>query len=368
MEDQWIALAVSALALLASVVSVELGLSIAIVEIILGVIAGNVLGLHSTPWIDFLASFAGILLTFLAGAEVDLSLMREKARESIIIGLASFLTPFLAVLAFCYYIAGWNLQASLIGGITLSETSVAVVYAVLVETGLTRTPIGKMIMSSTFATNFGTAAALSLFFTQPSLWMLAFVLFSATLIVVMPRLQPWFFQRYGNRVTEPEIKGAFAALFALMFFAGMAKSLAVLPALLLGLAVARIFVKHREEQARFRVVAFTLLTPFFFIKSGMGISLSDVWANLGLMLALFVVKLGAKIGGVLPQARRYVRGDAMYTTLLLGTGLTFGNIAALWGLNAGIINSTQFSLLVTAVILSAVIPAIIAQRHFEPKY
>jgi Kef-type K+ transport system membrane component KefB len=198
--------------------------------------------------------------------------------------------------------------------------------------------------------------------------MLVFVLVSAALIVAMPRLQPWFFQRYGNRVTEPEIKGAFAALFALIFFAGMAKSLAVLPALLLGLAVARSFSKHKEEQARFRVVAFTLLTPFFFIKAGMSISLSAVSANLALVIALFAMKLAAKVGGVLPLANRYVPREATFTTLLLGTGLTFGNIAALWGLDAGIIDSAQFSLLLAAVILSAIVPTIIAQRHFEPKY
>lgn len=183
----------------------------------------------------------------------------------------------------------------------------------------------------------------------------------------MPRLHPWFFQRYGNRMIEPEIKGAFAALFALMFFAGLAQSLAILPALLLGLAVAGVFAKHPGEHARFRVVAFTLLTPFFFIKSGMSVSLPAVWANFGLLIALFGVKVMTKIGGVLPHARRYVPREATYTTLLMSTGLTFGNIAALWGLNAGIIDRTQFSLLVAAIILSAVIPTLIAQRYFEPE-
>jgi len=143
MENAWIAMVMGLLILLASVMSVELGLSVALVEIALGIVAGNLLGLHSTPWIDFLAGFASIVLTFLAGAEVDPDLMREKLKESLMIGGLSFLLPFVGTLAFCYYVAGWTLRASQITGVALSTTSLAVVYAVLVETGLTHAATGS---------------------------------------------------------------------------------------------------------------------------------------------------------------------------------------------------------------------------------
>jgi len=61
------------LALAASLISVWLGISVAMVEIMVGVVGGNFLGLHATPWVDFLAGFGSILLTFLAGAEVELA-------------------------------------------------------------------------------------------------------------------------------------------------------------------------------------------------------------------------------------------------------------------------------------------------------
>jgi len=356
------------LILLASMVSVKIGLSVALVEIVFGVIAGNFLGIHSTGWIDFLAGFAGIVLTFLAGAEVDPDLMREKFKESVLIGGISFLLPFVGAWLFCYYLVGWSWQASQIAGVALSTTSLAVVYAVLVETGLTHTPIGKLIMASTFVTDFGTAAVLSLLFIHPTWWIIPFVGVSVAIIVLMPRLHPWFFHAFGNRVIEPEIKGAFAVLLVLMYFASKAESHAVLPAFILGLAVARIFGQHREQQQRFRVVAFAFLTPFFFLKSGMNVSLAAVWANLGLLGALFVVKQATKMAGIYPVARRYVADDAMYTTLLMSTGLTFGTISSLYGLNAGILTQTQFSLLVTVVVLSAVIPTMIAQRRFQPVF
>ena len=366
MDNLLVATILGFLILTASMVSVELGLSVAIIEIVFGVVAGNLLGVTSTPWIDFLASFASIVLTFLAGAEVDPALLREKWRASFLIGGLSFVLPFIGCGLFAYYVAGWDLRQSEIAGVALSTTSLAVVYAVLVETGLTRTEIGKTIMAATFVTDLGTAVALSALFIRPTVYFLLFVVVSVIVILVMRVLQPWFFARYGDRVIEPEIKGAFAVLFLLMWLAGLANSHAVLPAFLLGLAVASIFQRYPEEHRRFRVVAFALLTPFFFFKGGLSVSLAALATAVPLVVGFFAVKMGLKFAGVLPAALRYVRPHATYTTLLMSTGLTFGTISSLYGLNAGIIDRTQFSVLVSVVILSAVVPTAIAQRLFTP--
>ena len=137
-------------------------------------------------------------------------------------------------------------------------------------------------------------------------------------------------------------------------------------AFLLGLAVARVFREHREEQKRFRVVAFSLLTPFFFLKGGLNVNVAALAGSLPLLAGFFVVKIGAKFAGVHPLALRWLRPHATYTTLLMSTGLTFGTISSLYGLNAGIIDRTQFSLLITTVILSAIVPTFLAQRFFSP--
>lgn len=367
MPDAQIPMVMGLLTFLATIVSVEIGISVALVEIVLGVLAGNFLGLHTTPWIDYLAVFGSIVLTFLAGAEVDTDLLREKLGASILIGGLSFLLPFAGAWVFARWGLHWSADAAKVTGVALSTTSLAVVYAVLVETGLTSTALGKLIMASTFITDFGTAAALTILFARPTWWIAAFLIVSAAVILGMPRLHPWFFRRYGSRVIEPEIKGAFAALLVLMYFGGLADSHAVLPAFVLGLAVSRVFAAHRAEQQRFRVVAFAMLTPFFFIKAGMSVGLSAIYANVGVLVLLFAVKMVTKFAGVLPAARRYMPAGAMYATLLMSTGLTFGTISSLYGLQAGIIDRTQFSLLVTTVIASAVLPTVLAQRRFDPR-
>ena len=116
MEQAWIAMVVALLVLLASMASVELGISVALSEISLGVVAGNFLGLSSTPWMDFLPGLAGTVLTFLAGAEVDPDLLRERLKENVLIGGLSFLLPFGGAGAVWYYGLGWSANPALIAG------------------------------------------------------------------------------------------------------------------------------------------------------------------------------------------------------------------------------------------------------------
>ena len=236
----------------------------------------------------------------------------------------------------------------------------------LVERGLTDVGIGKLLMSATFVTDLCTALALSAIFIKPNIWFPVFLLVSLGLILTLPRIAPWFFGRYGDRVIEPEIKLVFACLLLLMVLADASNGHAVLPAFVLGLVMSRHYQQHREEQKRLRVVAFAFLTPFFFIKGGLNVSLGAVFSNLGLLAVLLAAKMLPKIAFVFPLASRADRRHATFTTLLMSTGLTFGTISSLYGLNAGIIDETQFSLLVTVVVLSAVVPTAIAERWFLP--
>jgi len=356
-----------AVVLVSSMLSVELGVTVALIELTLGVVAGNVFHLHSQDWLDFIAKFASIVLTFLAGMEVDPRYMRDRAKATVTLGVASFAGPFVAASLVSYFLIGWTVKASLIAGTALSTTSLAVVYAVLVERGLTTSNVGKLLMSATFVTDLCTAIALSAIFIKPNVWFPAFIVVSLALIIALPRIARPFFRRYGDRVIEPEIKLVFVALFVLMVLADASHGHAVLPAFILGLVMSTHYAEHREEQQRLRVVAFAFLTPFFFIKGGLNVSLHAVFANLGLLGVLLVTKLVPKIAFVYPLARRAIPTHATFVTLLMSTGLTFGTISSLYGLTSGIIDETQFSLLITVVVLSAVVPTALAERWFLPE-
>ncbi len=366
MSDIAIAALLAGTIVLASTISVEAGISVALIELALGMVVGNAFSIDIPTWLSFIGSFAGIVLTFLAGAEVDVPQFKREWRASLSIGLVSFAAPFVVVGLLCYYGLDWTRRQSEIGGLALSTTSLAVVYAVLVETGLSRELVGKRLMSATFVTDIATVAGLTILFIKPTIWIVPFVAASAALIIGLPRMAPWFFGRYGDRVIEPEIKLVFACLFGLMWLGSRANSQAALPAFILGLVMSGHYVQHRREQERMRVVAFAFLTPFFFLKGGMNVSASALWANLGILALLFAGKMVPKLLAVYPLARRYTAPHAVFTTLLMSTGLTFGTITSLYGLNAGIIDRTQFSLLISVVVLSAIVPTVIAQRFYSP--
>jgi Kef-type K+ transport system membrane component KefB len=357
------------LALVASLVSIRVGISVALIEIVLGVIGGNVLSLHTTPWIDFLAAFGAVLLTFLAGAEIDPEALRRHLRSSLSIGAISFAGPFVAAFAVAYFGLGWSVAASEIAGLALSTTSVAVVYAVMIESGLAAREIGKLILAACFVTDLGTVLFLGLLFADVNPLLIGFAAATAVAIVLVPRLTRQLVHRVPGRVSEPEIKFLFFVLFLLGGIAQVAGSEAVLPAYLIGLAVAGVFVADRALVHRMRATAFSLLTPFYFLKAGSLVSLPAIVAGAGLIALFLAVKVGAKVIGVWPTVRAFglPTRDANYTTLLMSTGLTFGTIAALYGLTNGHIDQATYTILVTVVILSAIVPTLIATTFFEPQ-
>lgn len=371
MENMWyVAMVWIGLALIASVISIRTAVSVALVEIFVGVIGGNYLGLDpNTPWISFLAGFGAILLTFLAGAEIEPEILRKYAKESIIIGFASFLLPFLGAMAYAYYVAGWTPDASKICGIALSTTSVAVVYAVMVQTGLNQSELGKIILAACFVTDLGTVLALGILFANYNIWLVLFAVITIGTLILTPKMAGWFFRAFNGHVSEPEIKLLFLMLFFLGWLATRANSEAVLPAYLIGIVLAGTFQKHREMVRHLRTTTFALLTPFYFLKAGTIVSVSAIWSGFWLIVILLAVKVLAKFIGVYPlsTAFRFAHKIGMYTTLLMSTGLTFGSISALFGYSRGIITQEQYTILVTVVIGSAVVPTLIAQWFYEPK-
>src|SRR5580698_2047707 len=361
------------MALLASVVSIRIAVPAALVEIVVGALAGNIPGIREhvtqTDVVTFLASAGSLVLTFLAGAEIDPVSLRGHWKASLSIGVVSFALPFLAAFGFCGLVLGWHLHAAEIGGIALSTTSVAVVYAVMVETGLNRHDLGKLILAACFITDLGTVLALGGLFATYGWLLLVFVVVCAVTVAVLPRLLRFAVAHFGHRVAEPEIKLLLVVLFGLGGLATQAGSEAVLPAYVAGLVVAGTFLHDRVLMDRLRSIAFALLTPFFFLRAGTLISAPALISGAGVIAVLLLVKLAAKMAGVWPMASAFglPRRERTYTTLLMATGLTFGSIAALYGYTHHYISRDQYTELVTVVILSAFVPTIIAQQFFRPK-
>ncbi|MGD0441904.1 MAG: cation:proton antiporter [Acidimicrobiales bacterium] len=362
-----------AMALLASVISVRFGISVALVEILVGAVVGNIPGIkehvQQTQITTFLAGAGSLMLTFLAGAEIDPVSLRKHWKASLAIGAVSFILPFLGAFGFCKLVLAWPLHGAEIGGVALSTTSVAVVYAVMIETGLNRQDLGKLILAACFVTDLGTVLALGGLFATYGLLLLVFVAVTAVTLLVLPRATRYVIDRFGHRVSEPEVKFLLVVLFGLGGLATAAGSEAVLPAYVAGLVVAGAFMNDRVLMDRIRSIAFALLTPFFFLHAGLLISAPALVSGAGVIAMLFGVKMLTKLLGVWPtaSAMKIPGRERSYMTLLMATGLTFGSISALFGYTHHLIDKTQYTELVTVVLLSALLPTLVAQQLFRPE-
>lgn len=361
------------LALLASVISIRAGIAVALAEIMVGAAAGNLPGVsglvQQTAFTTFLATIGSVTLTFLAGAEIDPVSLRRHWKASLAIGFVSFMLPFTGALLVSFYALHWTFHAAEISGVALSTTSVAVVYAVMVETGLNREELGKLILAACFVTDLGTVLALGALFAGVSLLLVVFAAVSVVAVVAVSPALRYVMRTLGHRVSEPEIKFLFVVLLGLGGLATAAGSEAVLPAYVIGLATAGVFLGDRVLVDRMRSIAFAFLTPFFFLRAGLLISVPSLAEGAGVIVLLFLTKMAGKLLGVWPVAAAFGIGrkDRNYVTLLMATGLTFGSISALYGLNHGFVTQAQYSQLLTVVILSGVVPTLIAQRLFQPQ-
>ena len=366
------------LALVATLISIHLRIATALSEIVVGTIAQLLIGVAigaalpatDTSWLKFLSGLGAIILTFLAGAELDPVVFRRNWKEACAVGFVSFLGPFLGCAAAARYLLGWSVDSSWLAGVAMSTTSVAVVYAVMLEFGLNATDYGKTVLAACFITDLATVLALGFLFAPFTMRTLVFGAICIPAFIVLPWLTPRFFRKYGNRPSEMEAKFLLFILLAMGALATWADSEAVLPAYVIGMALAGTVGKDHVLVRRLRTVTFGLLTPFYFIRAGSFVSVPALVAAPLAFLLMLGVKIATKIAGVYPVARSYgaPRREASYTTLLMSTGLTFGTISSLFGLSHHIIDQGQYSALVAAVIGSAVIPTLIANAFFLPHH
>ncbi len=368
-----------ALAVVATIIANHLRISTALVEICVGIAAGALAAHYygspdamgaNTVWLRFLATTGAVLLTFLAGAELEPAVFRAKWKEIAAVGSVGFVAPFLGCAALARYVLGWSSPASWLAGVALSTTSMAVVYAVMLETGFNRTDFGKGILGACFVNDLGTVIALGLIFAPFTYRTLVFAGVSVVVLAALPFVTGWLTRRYAFRTAAIRTKWVLLVLFGLGALALWSESEAVLPAYIAGMVLAGAAAQDNQWVRRLRTLTVGLLTPFYFIRAGSLVSISTVVAAPAVFVVLLGGKVLTKIFGLKPVIGRFWRNprERWYYTLLMSTGLTFGTISALYGYTHGIVSQEQYSFLVTVVIASAVVPTLIAGLLFMPRH
>ncbi len=379
MEEVYLSTALwLSLALIASIIGHHLRVSIALVEICVGVVAGFLASRYlpsnlldgNKEWVKFLAGSGAIFLTFLAGTELEPTIIKQKLREVLMVGLVGFLSPFIGCALIAYFVLGWDVRASLLCGVALSTTSMAVVYAVMVDTGLNRTEFGKGILGACFINDIGTVLALGIIFAPFTYKSIIFIFITTGFLLLFPYVTNHLTEVYGNRTAAIRTKWIAFSLFALSALALWSGNEAVLPAYIAGMILAEFSQRNHIWFRRLRTLTVGFLTPFYFLRAGTLVSIPALISAPLLVIALLGAKVTTKIFGLYPVISQFrdEKNEKWYYTLMMSTGLTFGTISALFGYSHGIINVDQYSYIVIAVIASAVVPTLIASYLFVPTH
>lgn len=366
------------LAIISTVIANKLKISIALIEIIVGSIFGLIAyefhfvdSIHSnSEWLKFVASSGAILLTFLAGSELEPESLKKRFNEVSVIGIIGFLAPFVGCSLIAYFFLQWDLRASLLVGVALSTTSMAVVYSVMLEYGFNRTLFGKGVLGACFINDLGTVIALGLIFSPFTYKTVIFVVVVIIFIFILNPITKFLIKHFAYKTAAIRTKWIIFILFSTGALAVWSGSEAVLPAYILGMVLASILNKDNQFIKRLRTLTIGFLTPFYFLRAGFLVSIPAILAYPVIFVILFMAKVFSKIFGLYPVIRKFreEKNEKWYYTLLMSTGLTFGTISALYGLTNGIISKDQYSIIVAVVIASAVIPTIIANKFFLPSH
>jgi len=365
-------------ALLSTIIAHRLKISIALMEIIIGALIGflafkldltDKLSLDA-DWMKFCTGLAAIMLTFLAGTELNPDVMKTKFKEITFVGLTGFFAPFIGASLIAFYLLNWDLRPSLLAGIALSTTSMAVVYAVMLEYGLNKTSFGKSILGACFVNDLATVIGLGLIFAPFTYKTLIFLALTILLILILPTITEFLIKRFAFGTAAIRTKWLLFVLFSMAFLIMWSGSEPVLPAYIIGMILAKTFEKDNFFIRRLRTMTIGFLTPLYFLRAGALVSVPAIVTAPLIFISLFTGKIVFKIFGLYPVISRFKKHkkEKRYYTLLMSTGLTFGTISALYGLTNSIITKEQYSYIVGVVIASAVIPTIIANKFYLPKH
>lgn len=377
-------------AVLSTILANRLKIPMALMEIIIGAIIGYAafelnytdnLSLNA-DWLKFSSGVGAILLTFLAGAELNPDEMKSKLKEVSIVGLIGFFAPFIGSFLIAYFLIGWELRASLLCGIALSTTSMAVVYAVMLEYGFNKTEYGKGILGACFINDLGTVIGLGLIFAPFTYKTLILIAVIIILIFILPTITNFIIKHFAYKTAAIRTKWILFVLLSMGILALWSDSEPVLPAYIIGMLLAKTMEKDGHFVRRLRTLTVGFLTPLYFLRAGALMSIPALISAPVIFILLFTGKIVSKIFGLYPSIRFFrhhkkerwnfnfkkFTKERWYYTLLMSTGLTFGTISALFGLSHHIISQEQYSYIVGVVIASAVIPTLIANKFFLPKH
>ncbi len=349
---------------LAGIMSTEFIISAAVLELIAGVIAHNVVGISHMEDLELFANLGIVCLMYVAGLEIDFDRLRNSLGPSTAIGFLSFFIPFASVLAVCTIALGMETKAGLLCAIALSATSIAIVYPIIKVYGMDAT--GRQILSAVMITDLFSMLALSLEFTDFTLPTVGIVVG----LIIFSQMFPFFgkkiFAKYQGNPVELEFKVILFIMLGIAIASENAGIESAMVAFLLGMITSQVVVEHANLQRKFRFIVFGLFSPIFFFTVGLKIEVGMILDNIPYFLIFLVTTFVGKFIGTYLPAKRFMPHEAAFMGVLFVSPLTIGIVTATLGKTENVISDDIFAPLVGAIVASAVISGVLVRKMRPP--
>ncbi len=349
---------------LAGVLAIEFGLSAAVLEIVMGFCARNVIHIWDAAWVRFIADFGLITLMFIAGFEVDIPMLRKNFGKSTVVGGLSFLVPFAATYGIARLL-GMDHGKSIIFAIAMSTTSLALVFPTLREKGMLTSAPGQFLLTSAMVVDIMSVIVLFVFFVEPS-WTLLFGAIGVAIILLLaPRLSRILFGRWRGNVVEMEVRFILFSLLALLFIASLSHIHAALTGFIFGAVMGSILRKHYQVEGKIRNIVFSFFAPVFFFRAGSQMDVSQInWMDALYFLIFAPTAFLLKFAGSFYPFVWFKCSEARFAAILFNYRLSFAIVAALFGLESGMITSGEYSALMCIVLVTSLGTALLLR--FKP--
>ena len=334
---------------------------VAIIELGLGM-GLAVVGLKSTEPLELLASIGANMVLFMAGAEIDLKMLRAWIDRVSVLGFLSFAGPAIVALAYSR-ILGLGTGGALILIAGFAATSAALSYSILKSSGLLKLRAGQIALAAAMIADITGIVFLSLATASIDPTLALYVLVLLAVIGLQPLLP-----RVSGAPFEAEIRLMAMAIIILGVLSEAIGVHSVLTSFLLGMVVSETVRSRRELREKLESLATGFFAPFFFVTSGMSVNAVLMLRELPSILVISSLILLSKFVPSYLYFRQVLaarKRSSLVASSSLVPLLTVTLIAGEAGVSVGIIDEDLYSIMVGIVLFSAIASTIIAVAHMR---
>ena len=349
------------LILLAGVVSIEIGVSTAMIEIIVGVIGSNLLGIRSESWFDFIANYGLLGIMLFAGFETNPDVLKKHAKKNLVIGFVGYFFPFTSIFITTFLILRYPLNVCILLSLGLSTTSLALVYAVIRERQAWSTPTIQIMLGSAMIMDMLSMLTLTLLISQVSYDLIIYGLSLILVLFFAIKVSPRLIKRYSGHFSELEIRFILVLLLVMLFYAERVNVSEAVLAYLVGVFLSDIVEEHDVLLEKLRGIVFGFFAPAFFFKAGLLINIKFLTLDLLYLIAVLGVLayLSKYIGIYLISARLINKREGSSMGLIFNFRLSFGIAAAVIGYETGLLSIGLYTVIILIVLLTSVVSSIL---------